>query len=685
MKKIVEKRILKIRAAVVFFVTFLLITCCSGLVNYSQVKEEKLKAAYTAESTVSRVESQLNKYLAESNLMKRIVEEGYDVDDEEFATLSGLMQDENYVIEAHEMAKDGIVGQVYPMKGNEEALGLNMLENPARKKEANLAKETGQYTIAGPYELVQGGTGALLFDPIYRDHNGQKSFWGFSILVINWEKFIEDIELDKLERANYNYRIWKKNLYSEEKIIIAQNESPVHGDALEVACDVPNDTWYFEIVPKDGWVSAAQLLFGVLISLTLALLATIGYWLYETQQQKDAIYAVKIEKVARKAQSVSEAKTRFLFNMSHDIRTPMNAIIGFSELLEHHLDDRERVRDYIDKIRSSSTLLLSIINYVLEMARIKSGKAVLFEEVGCLPELVKSLNAVFEPTVREKRLNYICNLNVTHEYIICDKTKVREIFMNIVSNSIKYTKPGGNVSMEVNETGFDNEKGVSFEFVIRDTGIGMSQEYLPHIFEEFSREHTSTESRVAGTGLGLPIVKSLVDLMGGSVTVESVVDEGTTFTLWLTFPAASKEQIAASKEQKKQQIIRKLQGRRILLAEDNDLNAEIAVTILQENGLEADRVEDGITCIAKLENMPEHYYDAILMDIQMPHMDGYEATQMIRRLPGSRAQIPVITMTANAFEEDRKKAQEAGMNGHIAKPVSMEEIFLTLEQVLDKS
>lgn len=459
----------------------------------------------------------------------------------------------------------------------------------------------------------------------------------------------------------------------------------MHGDALEVACDVPNDTWYFEIVPKDGWVSAAQLLFGVLISLTLALLATIGYWLYETQQQKDAIYAVKIEKAAKEAQSASEAKTRFLFNMSHDIRTPMNAIIGFSELLEHHLDDRERVRDYIDKIRSSSTLLLSIINYVLEMARIESGKAVLFEEVGCLPELVKSLNAVFEPTVREKRLNYICNLNVTHEYIICDKTKVREIFMNIVSNSIKYTKPGGNVSMEVNETGFDNEKGVSFEFVIRDTGIGMSQEYLPHIFEEFSREHTSTESRVAGTGLGLPIVKSLVDLMGGSVTVESVVDEGTTFTLWLTFPAASKEQIAASKEQKKQQIIRKLQGRRILLAEDNDLNAEIAVTILQENGLEADRVEDGITCIAKLENMPEHYYDAILMDIQMPHMDGYEATQMIRRLPGSRAQIPVITMTANAFEEDRKKAQEAGMNGHIAKPVSVEEIFLTLEQVLDKS
>lgn len=220
------------------------------------------------------------------------------------------------------------------------------MQNPARKKEANLAKETGQYTIAGPYELVQGGTGALLFDPIYRDHNGQKSFWGFSILVINWEKFIEDIELDKLERANYNYRIWKKNLYSEEKIIIAQNESPVHGDALEVACDVPNDTWYFEIVPKDGWASAAQLLFGVLISLTLALLATIGYWLYETQQQKDAIYAVKIEKAARKAQSASEAKTRFLFNMSHDIRTSMNAIIGFSELLEHHLDDRERVRDY---------------------------------------------------------------------------------------------------------------------------------------------------------------------------------------------------------------------------------------------------------------------------------------------------------------------------------------------------
>ena len=681
LQKITRKT--RILPVVVFCAAFAVLTFAAHLLYQNQAKDEQLRAVYTAESTVGRVSSQLNQYLSESNFIKKLIESGYDISGRPFAVISGHMQEGKDIIKAHELAKDGIVSQVYPILENQAAIGLDMLENPARKKEATLAKESGEYTIAGPFELAQGGTGALLFDPIYTtDATGLRDFWGFSILVLRWDQFMDEIELNKLEEAGYRYQIWKKDLYTEEKVVIAESEGFLPNDALEVTCSVPNDTWYFEIVPAKGWVSPQQMLFGLLLSVVISGLLAYGCWQFLVREEQDALHEAALEKSAQEAREANEAKTRFLFNMSHDIRTPMNAIIGFSDLLEKHIDEREKVLDYTKKIKSSSSFLLSLINYVLEMARIESGKAVLKEEVGDLQLLTNMLSDVFEPLVRQKQLTCTYHTDLVHLYVICDKTKVREILLNIISNAIKYTPEGGHIAVSISETPCEQAGTGRYTLRVQDDGIGMSEDYLPHIFEEFSREHTSTESKVVGTGLGLPIVKALVDRMHGTIDVQSKIGCGTTMTVTLPLPLASEEQVRAYQQPVEEQLPADLKGRRILLAEDNDLNAEIAMTLLQENGLEVERAADGLLCVAALQNHPADYYDAILMDIQMPHMNGYQATQTIRSLRDLRRNIPIIAMTANAFDEDRQKALEVGMNEHLAKPIDLDALFKTLERVL---
>ena len=684
MDKKKDIKIIRIRAGLVFLVTLLLVFGCTFLVNQNQQRREKLKAAYTAESTISRIEVQLNRYLAESDLVKKSIEEGLTISDKQFATLSRLMQDEDDIIKVHEIAKDGIVSQIYPMEGNEDVIGLNMIENPERKKEARLARDSGEYTIAGPFELVQGGNGVLLFDPVYRtDDKGCKKFWGFSILVMDWQKFIKKMELDQLENAGYHYQIWKKGT-DDEKIVIAQCDNLQETDTLEVACTVPNDTWYFEIVPENGWVTMTQKLWGLLISVLTAFIVMIIYLQFKMRRYRDALHEKELEKAVLEAKNANEAKTRFLFNMSHDIRTPMNAIIGFSELLEKHIDEKDKAIDYLGKIKSSSNFLLSLINYVLEMARIESGKLALKKEVGCVTELIESLTDVFEPGVKKKFITYSCEIDIQHKYVIGDEIKIREIFINIIGNSVKYTPEGGKISVSVKEEPFEKENYIAYRIIVEDNGIGMSKEYLPHIFEEFSREHTSTESKVTGTGLGLPIVKSLIDMMGGTIEVESQLGCGTKMNVVLPFELASEKQILEEKQKEKEKISDSILGKRVLLAEDNELNAEIAMTVLKENGLKAERAANGKQCMEMLKKMPEDYYDMILMDIQMPEMDGYEATKRIRNLDDARADIPIVAMTANAFEEDRQKALESGMNAHVSKPVDMNMLFKVMVQILKK-
>ena len=404
-----------------------------------------------------------------------------------------------------------------------------------------------------------------------------------------------------------------------------------------------------------------------------------------TDQKKKELQAnIELEDAYNKSQSASKAKTSFLFNMSHDIRTPMNAILGFADLIEKHLDDKDKCKMYLQKLKSSSSFLLSLINNVLDMARIESGQTEIVESVWNVNNFVSDLVSVFESSIKEKNLKFIKFMDIKHENVYCDATRLRQIYLNIISNAVKYTPNGGEIKLIIKEIECDKEGYARFQTVVSDTGIGMSKEFLPHIFEEFSREKTTTESRVVGTGLGMPIVKTLVTLMHGTIEVESEQGVGTKFTVTLDHRIARKEEIKVEHEEIKDKDIVSYKGKRILLAEDNELNTEIAVTILEEAGFIVEHAENGQVCVDMIKNAKIGYYDLVLMDIQMPVMDGYKATETIRAINNPRCDIPIIAMTANAFDEDKRKAYVIGMDGHIAKPINIPQLLETISKVLKK-
>ena len=383
------------------------------------------------------------------------------------------------------------------------------------------------------------------------------------------------------------------------------------------------------------------------------------------------------------ANASSAAKSAFLFNMSHDIRTPMNAIIGFTDLFEKHLDNKELAQSYIKKIQTSNDFLLSLINNVLEMARIESGKTTLDESYWDVYEFSDTLFSLFDSQMKKKGIEFTRTNKVEHQDVICDETKLREIFLNILSNALKYTPSGGKVSMDLTEIPSDRPGYAIYQTVIEDTGIGMSEEFLPHLFEEFTRERSSTESKLNGTGLGMPIVKKLVALMQGTIEVESKVGKGTKLTVTLPHRIAQDEDAQKIIEKVEGYDVNQFKGKRILLAEDNELNAEIAITILEEAGFMVEHAEDGIICVDMMEKAEAGYYDLILMDIQMPNMDGYKATKTIRKLSDEKkAGITIVAMTANAFDEDKRNAYEAGMNWHISKPIKIDELMSALTEIL---
>ena len=400
----------------------------------------------------------------------------------------------------------------------------------------------------------------------------------------------------------------------------------------------------------------------------------------DTQKLND-----KLEIALKKAEDASLAKTRFLNNMSHDIRTPMNVILGYAQLMEDELKgkDMPETSEHLEKLKQSGNLLLSIINNVLDMAKIESGKMEINENYGRIGAIRQSLFEIFEDEAKKKNLALHYTINVEHEHILTDTTKVKEIFVNILGNAIKYTPPGGSVIMSVEELPCNEPEYIIVRNRVSDTGIGMSEDFLTEIFEAFTREQNTTKSKIAGTGLGMSIVKKYVDLLGGTIEVESELGKGSTFTVTLKHKIAD-ESYYVKKHLEESGISREiLKDRSILLAEDNDLNAEIAAVILERAGLKVERVEDGLQCISRITEMPAGTYDIILMDIQMPKMDGYKATQTIRNLSDQeKACIPIIAMTANAFEEDKRAAIAAGMNGHIAKPIQVDKLLSILAEMI---
>lgn len=674
---------IRVHCYIVGLIAFLTALIVGVFLLHNLEKDEKTTGKYMAQITEKRVRARLDQYSMLSALLGNYISAGENLDENTFSELAEKIPNEDGVIKAFELAPEGIVTDIYPKQGNEGAFGLDMLQEHERKKDAILARDSGKYTIGGPYQLKQGGTGALLFNPVYQDNNSEQGeFWGFVILVIDWERFIGEINLDYLSDADFCYRIWTYDRGSRDKIILAESQDNMPDNILTVECAVPNNTWYFDIIPSEGWSPRSYWIMCIVISYVFSLLIATVFYLISSKKHRERQYEAELEKAAEQAKNANEAKTRFLFNMSHDIRTPMNAIVGFSGLLEKNLQNERKAKEYLEKIQSSSNLLLRIINQVLEMARIESGTAVLQLKAEDMDALFHRVNTVFEEDVRKKNLQYHAVLDVRHHYVVCDQTKLQEIMLNIISNAIKYTPEGHSIYVEVHEAVSENHSKIRYIFSCEDTGIGMSEEYLPHIYEEFSREHSTTENKVPGTGLGLPIIKSMIELMGGSIQVESRQGIGTKFTIDLSFDIALKEEVYGSEDTIESSAIHTIKGKRILLVEDNELNAEIAKTVLEDVGALITRAENGQQALELFKEKPAGTFDVILMDLMMPVMDGYTATRKIRELERSDAKtVPIIAMTANAFQEDAEKCIAVGMNAHLAKPLDIEKMKKTIKSI----
>lgn len=385
----------------------------------------------------------------------------------------------------------------------------------------------------------------------------------------------------------------------------------------------------------------------------------------------------------RAAESANRMKSNFLFNMSHDIRTPMNAIIGFTDLAMKHIDEKDRVEDCLSKVQTSSGHLLNLINDVLDMARIENNKVKIEKSPVNVRDGINGLVTIMGNLAKDKKIDFEVNFeNVVDENVIADELHVNEVLLNIISNAIKYTPEGGRVKFTIRQV--DSRLGiVRYEFVIRDNGMGMSQEFLKNVFDSFEREHNAMVSGIQGTGLGMSITKRLVELMGGDIFVESTQDVGTMVAVHLDFDIFEGD---PSLLKKKEVDISKvnLKGKRILLVDDNELNRELAVEILEEQGVIVETAVDGTDALGIYSLVDPGYYDLILMDVQMPKMNGYEATKAIRKLENEKANIPIIAMTANAFKEDRDDALASGMNAHLIKPLNVEKLMRTIAEYTAK-
>ena len=391
----------------------------------------------------------------------------------------------------------------------------------------------------------------------------------------------------------------------------------------------------------------------------------------------------ELEQAVAREEKANRAKREFLFNMSHDIRTPMNAVLGFATLAKENLSDTAKVEDYLNKILQSGDNLLDLINNVLEMSKIESGQSALDEEICNLDAFWQSVCVSFEAEIQKKHLSLNCSTDVEHHNVWADTTKVRQAVGNILSNAVKFTPEGGSIAVHIREEAGKKPGYAHIVTTVEDTGIGISKDFLARIFDQFERERTTTETGVQGSGLGLAIARHNMRLMGGDIEIQSELGEGTRVTITAEHRIAPEEK----KEEAPGHADRKQigAGRRILLAEDNELNAEIAIEVLNMIGYEAERASDGVQCVSKMEKANEGYYDLILMDIQMPNMNGYDATRVIRKLDNpEKSGIPIVAMTANAFDEDKKKAFASGMDGFIAKPVDISQLVTTLDDLLGK-
>ncbi|GEM_PF-2297086 len=663
--------------------------------SIAQVKRENKKqdALLYAQSVASSIQLTLENSLYATKSLKYIYSLYGDETFDSFDSIAESILRDDSSIESIYIAPNGVIQAAYPQSVKDSTIGFNMLSDPVQGPRARLAKETHAITVAGPHNLVEGDVGLIIRNPVYVDG----AFKGFTVIVLDWDDFVDNVFKNvKPASRDYKFAVWKSNNYetavSDADGFIFRNSNDSISNEVDVAFSVPNDVWHLIIEPDDGWLVYREMAIPALISVTVSLiLVMLIVFLYISSENKKeleqelaanetkSIYMKRLAEALDKAEKADAAKSSFLSRMSHDIRTPLNGLIGLMQINEIHADNRELVDENRKKAFVAANHLLSLISDVLELSRIEDDNIVLSEEPINIIDLAADVLTISELRASEAGITLDYHLGDAvkeHPYIYGSPLHIRQIFINIIGNSIKYNKQGGSITC-TNDIIEMNDDILVFCATISDTGIGMSPEFLQHLYEPFSQEHNDARSTYQGTGLGMSIVKGLVEKMHGTIEVTSELGVGTTFVITVPFRKASKEDIPQKKDNEKLSI----KGINILVVEDNELNMEIARELLTDAGAHVTEARNGKEGVDIFTSNPPGSFDIIIMDLMMPIMDGFAATSAIRFFGRSDAKsIPIIAMTANAFAEDAQRCLNAGMNGHMAKPFKIEELT---EKIVD--
>jgi signal transduction histidine kinase/CheY-like chemotaxis protein len=636
-------------------------------------------ATYEAEAKAKDISRIIESYVQDLNIWGALLDEyGEDVIEEDFDELAENIYGSASNIRCVQMAPGGVVTYLHPYEGNEEALGHDLFADPARVVEATLARETGEIILSGPLTLKQGGKGLISRKPIYSSvSNEPDHFWGFVMIVLDLDMITEQFSLEKYSYEGYDYRLYRE--YGDELLIATESTDAELKNAVEVDVSVPtNITWKLSVQPRGGWVGRDSWIVIFLSDiLVFALGMTYIYFYYKKKinAEKDKEQQIALEAALAQAEEASRAKSEFLTRMSHDIRTPINGIVGMTGIALRNTTDPERVEDCLHKIDDSSNHLCSLINDVLDMSKIESGNVSVHEAPFDFIAVAEKCSSIIRGQLIDKNINFITDFeNIKHSALIGDALHLERIIINILGNSVKFTNEGGKIVFRIEELADDGEN-VLFSMHLSDTGVGMSEEFLPKVFDVFAQDISQSRTNYQGTGLGMAITKQFVEMLHGKINVKSEKNVGTEFTVEIPFVINHNAKESAVQSQSKFT----LEGFKILLVEDNELNAEIATEILKNAGAEVFVAQNGKIAVDICEKAEESYFNLILMDIMMPEMDGLAATRAIRSLNRKDLQtIPIIAMTANAFAEDRKAALEAGMNGFVTKPI---DIAMLMEEI----
>jgi len=724
-------------ACIGFLVSAVLFSLLFRSYDHRRTEQEKEQASFIAENRLNALQSAFESYGQIARVWAgEVMADPENLDD--FEVISQQLYEKNTTIAAIELAEDGVISYVYPK--NNDILGFDLFASENDKAAAEEARDTREMTIQGPQSLYQGGNGFILRQPVYVNDS---EFWGFAIIVLNQSNLLEEVNLSGLSSEGYAYRFMCGDTF------IAGTETL--DNIVSASMTSGRRTWKLEVEPEEGWYDSRVHFSHILLAFLLGALTALGIYLLmrlvernkELEEKKsDLIIQAKALAASEKAnrmqakaleaskkanemqvealeasrkanaaqaqaleisrkeaeqnevklqasEAANRAKAEFISRISHDIRTPIGAIMNLTQFAREDMDNPEKLKTDLDRIDTSNRFLLSLINDVLDISKVDSGKIDLNPEPYPYEEYTEDIRNILEPMCQEKGLECeIIRTNSDTGVIVADKVRLKQIALNILSNAVKYTPAGGKVKYISRSFNLPDNK-VQFGFTVEDNGIGMSEEFQKRMFDDFSQEYDNPNrpQGITGTGLGLSIVKKMVDLMDGTISVESLMGTGTSVTVSIPFPDAVRDEkyksAMAEMEQQKEET--SLIGGHMLVAEDNMINLEIIRRIMSDFGIETDCAQNGEEAVKLFEASEPDSYMAVLMDLQMPVMNGYEATVKIRNLDRSDAlTIPIIAMTADAFDEAAKRAKEAGMTEYLTKPIDVSHIREVLTEIANR-